>query len=441
MGPSRRAAGERRFSRSGQNDHSSLDGSGKVSNVRVLFAHQNLGQFGGAEANIQLTAERLNDRGHELHLAYQQGTQRSEAQWSTAFRTCYRVPQKKGETALKAWVADLRPDLLYLHNLTQLELLQTLVGSGIPAVRMVHDHSPYCMRSYKYNYFTRAACTRPTSGACLVPCLAFLGRGTGGWPLRWVSYSQRQTELALTRRCRQVVVYSEYQRGELMRNGFSSDRITTCAPIRMLAGYPGHEGARKQNLILYAGQIVRGKGVDVLLRVLAGIHSEFRCIILGEGNHRTYCQELSHRLGLGHRVDFRGYVPPAESQELYRQAQVFVMSSLWPEPFGMAGPEAMRYGLPVVAFDAGGIREWLTDGHNGYLVNWKDVKSFTTRLEELLNHPHRAQELGRAAAQSVQQFESTRQVRKLEALFQRTVGTESSLDPDPESAGRVPISL
>src|SRR5206468_9555238 len=65
----------------------------------------------------------------------------------------------------------------------------------------------------------------------------------------------------------------------------------------------------------------------------------------------------------------------------FRECSLVVMSSVWPEPFGMAGIEAMRYGLPVVAFDAGGIREWLLDGHNGYLVPWMDRATYAARVE------------------------------------------------------------
>ena len=81
-----------------------------------------------------------------------------------------------------------------------------------------------------------------------------------------------------------------------------------------------------------------------------------------------------------------GYVPRAELWQHYLDATVFAMSSVWPEPFGMVGPEAMRWGLPVVAFDAGGIREWLTDGENGFLVPWMNTQQYASRIEQLLSN-------------------------------------------------------
>src|SRR6185436_14136288 len=116
-----------------------------------------------------------------------------------------------------------------------------------------------------------------------------------------------------------------------------------------------------------------------LLESLARLRSPFECVILGEGNHRSACQKLADKLGLGGRVQFPGYLPPEELKKYYCEGSVAVVSSVWPEPFGAVGLEAMRYGLPVVAFDAGGIKEWLTHGHNGYLVPWQDCAAFGQR--------------------------------------------------------------
>jgi glycosyltransferase involved in cell wall biosynthesis len=123
-------------------------------------------------------------------------------------------------------------------------------------------------------------------------------------------------------------------------------------------------------------------------------------------------------LGLSNKVRFHGYVLPADLSVFYREATVFVMGSLWPEPFGMAGPEAMRYGLPVVAFDAGGIREWLTDGENGFLIPWKNADLFAARLDQLLRDKESARRLGRAAFDMVQRYDSCRQIDRLEDIFQ-----------------------
>jgi glycosyltransferase involved in cell wall biosynthesis len=75
------------------------------------------------------------------------------------------------------------------------------------------------------------------------------------------------------------------------------------------------------------------------------------------------------------------------------------MSSVWPEPFGAAGLEAMRCGLPVVAFDAGGIREWLLDGVNGFLVPWMDRGAFARSVDTLLADKVLASRLGQRGRQ------------------------------------------
>src|ERR1041385_6993237 len=353
--------------------------------MKLLFVHQHLGALGGAEANIQLTASELQRRGHHLALLHTSATGRSEDSWRAIFKDSFSLnPRAKEESVLEA-LYGFSPDAVYVHNMADLAVLQTLVGSGLPLVRMVHDHEMYCMRGYKYNYFTRQVCKRPASAYCVFPCLAVIGRNRQGqWPVKWVSYKDKQKEIALNRRFDRFLVYSEYTKQELLRNGFHGNKIELNVPLRCWGRMGRVSSFSDRNLILYAGQIVRGKGVDILLKALAEVTEKFECIILGEGNHRPACERLCARLGLADRVKFQGFVRREELRNYYLECSVFVVSSVWPEPFGLTGPEAMRYGLPVVAFDAGGIAEWLIDGVNGFLVPWMDIPGFAARVEPLL---------------------------------------------------------
>ena len=76
---------------------------------------------------------------------------------------------------------------------------------------------------------------------------------------------------------------------------------------------------------------------------------------------------------------------------------MLVLPSLWPEPFGLVGPEAMAYGKPVVAFDVGGVREWLVDRVNGLLVPRGDVPSLAAAIAELQMDPQLRARLGEGA--------------------------------------------
>jgi len=209
-------------------------------------------------------------------------------------------------------------------------------------------------------------------------------------------------------------------REELLRNGFDAARIEVHAPVPRAAAAADAPSFSARNLIVYAGQIIRGKGVDVLLESLAKVTAPFECVILGDGSERAECERLSARLGLNDRVKFAGFVPQARIADYYRDASLAVMSSLWPEPFGATGLEAMRCGLPVVAFDAGGISEWLLDGVNGFLVPWMDRAKFAAQVDQLLLHKPLARRLGEnGRIFANERFNFSAYIDGLENLFTR----------------------
>ncbi|SPE56776.1 Glycosyl transferase group 1 [Verrucomicrobia bacterium] len=389
--------------------------------MKLLFVHQYLGAHGGAETDINLTASEFQRRGHTAALLYEKGSQRNEDSWRANFAECFQLAPTARVHHVQSLLKEFEPDAIYFHTLASLELLEAFLGSGVPVVRRVHDHAMYCMRGYKYNYFTRAICTRPASGHCVFPCLAFLGRGTGAWPIKWVSYAAKRKEIRLNQQCEALIVYSQYQRAELIRNGFDPAQVHVHVPGSSLDNLGPVSSFSERNRVLFAGQIIRGKGVDLLLRALAKVRVPFECFILGDGNHRSRCERLCDSLGLSGRVHFAGFVRGPELESYFLQSTVFAVSSVWPEPFGLVGHEAARYGLPVVAFDAGGIREWLIDGENGYLVNWMDTAAFAARIEELLRNKDLARQMGQRGRERVQRQYSSSRFDPLEKIFLRVV--------------------
>lgn len=403
--------------------------------MKILYVHERFGALAGAEANAHITATELGLRGNEMAILHGGRTGRNEAAWEATFPERFALEGRDGEAAVAEALAEFSPDVIYVHKMPDLSVLQALLASGRSLVRMVHDHDIYCMRSYKYNFFTREICTRAASPYCIFPCLASVVRNTGGgFPLKLVSYSDKKREIALNQRFDRMVVVTTYMRDELINNGFDPARIEIHAPVPREGDPDLRSSFSERNLIIYAGQIIRGKGVDVLLEALARVKTKFECIILGDGNQKSECEALSQKLGLQDRVQFKGFVPQEELKQYYRECSVVALSSVWAEPIATIGLEVMRYALPVVAFDAGGIKDWLLDGRNGYLVPWMDRDAFAGRIDNLLQDKALARKMGETGLKLVsKRYNFAEYIESLGGMFERVVAARRRVAGPVES--------
>ncbi|MEO6183897.1 MAG: glycosyltransferase family 4 protein [Verrucomicrobiota bacterium] len=402
--------------------------------MKVLFVHERFGALAGAEANAYLTAAEFTRRGHTVGILHGPTTGKAEAAWKEAFSMRFALSGGNYVTQVKSAVDTFQPEILYVHKMAGLEVIEALIQSGVPVVRMVHDHDIYCMRSYKYHYFSRKICTRAAGLYCVFPCGAFLARNhEGGFPLKLVNYVAKKKEIHLNKQFQRMIVVTHYMKDELLRNGFSEDKIEIHPPVPIMGDPLLRSNFSDRNLIVYAGQIIRGKGVDILLHTLSRLTIPFECIIFGDGSHRPYCEKLCRRLKLDDRVQFMGFVPQEELKNVYRECSVMAISSVWPEPFATIGMEAMSYGIPVVAFDAGGIKDWLLDGQNGFLVPWMDCGQFAARLEQLLKDKSLARQMGQRGLKLVEEkFSFSQYILNLEKTFQKVVD-ESRIDFLPDT--------
>jgi len=117
--------------------------------------------------------------------------------------------------------------------------------------------------------------------------------------------------------------------------------------------------------LLYAGRVVREKGVPTLIQAMGELPDARLDVVgrAGEGELRAM-QDLARRTGVADRVTFSLAASRADLRRRYVEADLVVFPSEWAEPFGIVPLEAMACGVPVIATGTGGSGEFLADERN-----------------------------------------------------------------------------
>lgn len=358
--------------------------------MRVLHVHERAGFYGGVEQILYDTAVGLSRVGWPQALWHLDPN--PQPGYLAAF-----AQSEDGEGILN----DFAPDVLLLHKVEDASRVAWL-AQRFPTARMIHDHDLVCLRRHKYFPLNTRVCDRPAGIDCYTH-LCFVQKAPPGSPLpiSFARVGERKAAIYAHRQVRTFLVGSRWMRAELEMNGIQADRIEIIPPIPAALAGARPQPPSGESRLLFVGQVIRGKGVDLLLQALARVEPPWQADILGTGNHLDFCRQLAIKLGIGERVHFAGWVPHGDLEAHYARAAIAVVPSRWPEPFGMVGIEAMARGRPVVAFAVGGIPDWLTHEVSGLLVPEADTAAMAEAIQGLLRQPERAQALGRRAAQVV----------------------------------------
>lgn len=152
--------------------------------------------------------------------------------------------------------------------------------------------------------------------------------------------------------------------------------------------------------ILFAGRLIQKKGLAVLIDALPFINTdlEWELLIYGKGNEESHLREKVKNLNIASNIRFMGNVPYAEMQQVYNQADIFVLPSLR-ESGGSVLIEAMSHGLPVVALDMS-LSRYLSRKKCGCFVNPEQskediLKGFAKCLSELISDEELRKSCGR----------------------------------------------
>lgn len=122
--------------------------------------------------------------------------------------------------------------------------------------------------------------------------------------------------------------------------------------------------------LLFVGRLHEQKNLHVLLEQFASARRQcrrdLRLVMVGDGPQRESLHEAAVQLGLGDRIEWRGWMDRRDLAAVYRQANIFINPSLY-EGMPNTVMEAMASGLPVIASNVAGNSDLIDHDRNGLL--------------------------------------------------------------------------
>lgn len=173
--------------------------------------------------------------------------------------------------------------------------------------------------------------------------------------------------------------------------------------------------------IYFLGRVERSKGIFAILDIVKNLDSKFTLHVVGDGPDIEKAKEKAKNLGLSENVVFHGKSLHREFVKLYRP-DIFVFPTKRIEGFPMVLVESMFAGIPVVAFDMGGVSDAVEDGKTGYLVKSGDIKDFRKKLMDLINDSSLRSSFGKNAKEKAEkEFRLDRMIDAYESIFREVL--------------------
>jgi glycosyltransferase involved in cell wall biosynthesis len=171
-----------------------------------------------------------------------------------------------------------------------------------------------------------------------------------------------------------------------------------------------HAPGEKKDFILSVGDFTERKNFATTIEGFRKADTGMKLLLVGEGPKRG---ELEHE-HIGEEVEFLGRVEEEKLLELFSQAQVFVLPSLF-EPIGNVYLEALASGTPVIAPEGtSGIGEFIQDGREGALVNPQSTTEVAEALERILESE---KDWAAAARESSERFSKQKIADQMEQIY------------------------
>lgn len=366
--------------------------------MRILHVTDRLTERGGAYTWL-LGVITLLAHDHDQRLVA--GVDMGNARPPCPIQLCPGLDQRtEAKLDLAPIVETFAPDVVHIHNVMTPTALDW-ASARTDTVLTVQDHRYFCPMRGKWT-LSGEVCRRRMDRSTCEPCF----RDTVYFQ---DVYTLTERRLAAVRRL-EVTVLSGYMREELLAVGLSRNRVHIVPPFVYALDLDAEPDGPP--CLLFVGRFAEAKGVMEAVQAWRLSDVDLPLVLAGSGPLRAELTEEARRPGRS-QLEVLGWVDRARLSRLYRRARALILPSRWQEPFGIVGLEALAFGVPVVAWDSGGVREW----HPGPgLVPWGDVRALAEALREAI----------RRRAEPLTGFDPVASVRRLVEVYAGVAGRKAA---------------
>ena len=373
----------------------------------MKILHVNIVNYGGGlEQYLEQLFKELDIRGHKNFFLYgQKCADEKLPNYSdkyyidkvTHFK-CNNLSSKLAK--VNKILENIDPDVILIHQVLNPHLIDLLTFETT-SVRFVHGFKLICPQGSKTLNIKKEICKSSLSYRCQLK--AYTDRCMPRNPIISLPIISKSKEnVRLHKKRSHMVVASEYMKSVLLYNGFDKEKITVIPYFTHIPKFKNSYHSNNPPNILALGRLVKTKGMHYLLKAFCNVNKKAHLTIVGDGPEFGNLKELAKKLNLTHRVSFCGWISHEKLDLIFRKSDIVVVPSIWPEPFGIVGIEAMSYQKPVLAFNVGGISEWCKDKKTGYLIETKNYKELADKINMLLYRRDVANEMGKEGRISVE---------------------------------------
>jgi len=310
-----------------------------------------------------------------------------------------------------------RADVVHMHNMIGLSLgiIHTARRLGVPTVMTLHDFWGFCFKNSLIDADNRIC---EDFSRCH-ECQKEIADDQRVLPIRMrndfmaLQFAEVDAFISPSQYLADTYVRAGIPKHKIhvISNGLDVDRFSRIVKERA-------HGMVRFTLIGYLGE---HKGVQTVLDAVALLkeRGSFRVNIVGEGHLRPALERQVQERGLSGLVKFWGKVKHAEIEAVFRETDVQILASVWPENQPVSITEAMACRTPVIATRLGGNPELVRDGQTGYLVEPGSPADLARAMCRFLDAPGSISAMGEQGFRSIGGNTLSNQVQRIVDLYEQ----------------------